>query len=75
MDRLQKMANSGTGFGNTRKMQFFYKNAADNRFEMCASRRYWKADLRLDQPLLPIRGKNPCFGYSGYIPFTIRYQG
>ena len=49
-DPVQKMANSGTCFGNTRIMRLFQENTADYRFKMYAYRRDWKVDLRQDRP-------------------------
>jgi hypothetical protein len=49
-DLVQKMANSGTCFGNTRIMRLFPENTADYHFKMYANRRFWKADLMWDRP-------------------------
>ena len=48
--QVQKMANSGTCFGNTPIMRLFPENTADYRFKMYANRRFWKADLMGDRP-------------------------
>jgi hypothetical protein len=61
-DLVQKMANSGTCFQNTRIMRLFQENTADYRFKMYANRRDWKADLGFDRPLLPIREQNTAMG-------------
>jgi hypothetical protein len=63
-DQVQKMANSGTCFENTRIMRLFPENTADYRFKMYVNRRDWKADLRWDRPLLPIREQNTAIGES-----------
>jgi hypothetical protein len=39
-DLVQKMANSGTCFENTRIMRLFQENTADYRFKMYANRRF-----------------------------------
>jgi len=57
-DQVQKMANSGTCFKNTRIMRLFQENTAYFRFKMYANRRFWKADRRWDRPYLPIREQN-----------------
>ena len=49
-DPVQKMANSGTCFENTRIMRLFPENTADYRFKMYVNRRDCKADLRWDRP-------------------------
>jgi hypothetical protein len=49
-DPVQKMANSGTCFQNTRIMRLFPENTADYRFKMYVNRRDCKADLRQDRP-------------------------
>ena len=49
-DQVQKMANSGICFENTRIMGLFPENTADYRFKMYANRRDWKADLTWDRP-------------------------
>ena len=49
-DLVQKMANSGTCFQNTRIMRLFQENTADYRFKMYANRRDWKADRRWHRP-------------------------
>jgi len=46
-------------------------NSGRYRVKMYANGRYWMADLMVDQPYLPIRGKNPCCGYSCYTPFIV----
>jgi len=49
-DLVQKMANSGTRFENTRIMRLFQENTPDYRFKMYANRRDCKAELRRDRP-------------------------
>jgi len=49
-DQVQKMANSGTCFENTRIMRLFQENTADYRFKMYVNRRDCKADLGWDRP-------------------------
>jgi hypothetical protein len=47
---------------------------AELQLEITANSTYWKANLRFDQPYLPIREKNPCFeGFPQY-PFYNLYQ-
>jgi len=49
-DQVQKMANSGTCFENTRIMRLFQENTPDYRFKMYANRRDCKADRGWDRP-------------------------
>ncbi|MDD1698907.1 MAG: hypothetical protein LUQ36_11130 [Methanoregula sp.] len=66
-DLVQKMANSDTYFKNIRIIRLFQENTADYRFKMYANRRFWRADLRGDRPLLPTREQNTAMGVFFWI--------
>jgi hypothetical protein len=48
---------------------------AELQLEITANSTYWKANLRLVHPYLPIREKNPCFDHFPLYPFYYLYQG
>jgi len=45
------------------------------QLEITANSTYWKANLRLDRPYLPIWEKNPCFDHFPLYHFYDLYQG
>jgi hypothetical protein len=65
-DQVQKIANSGTCFENTRIMRLFPENTADYRFKMYANRRDWRADRGWDRPELLIREHYTAIGGGGF---------